>query len=111
MYVHISICMHKIGLSLGSLGHAIFLVFEMPHKRALIQMGTCAAAVAFHFPFILFLFFFFFVFFEASVNFAPISAAAAVDVDMYVAMWMRGCPHHRSHTDANTHTSANTCCW
>jgi len=54
---------------------------------------------------------FFFVFFEASVNFAPISAAAAVDVDMYVAMWMRGCPHHRSHTDANTHTSANTCCW
>jgi len=32
---------------------------------------------------------FFFVFFEASVNFAPISAAAAVDVDMYVAMWMR----------------------
>lgn len=63
MYVHISICMHKIGLSLGSLGHAIFLVFEMPHKRALIQMGTCAAAVAFHFPFILFLFFFFFCIF------------------------------------------------
>nr|DAA04245.1 TPA_inf: HDC14891 [Drosophila melanogaster] len=26
---------------------------------------------------------------KASVNFAPISAAAAVDVDMYVAMWMR----------------------
>lgn len=33
--------------------------------------------------------FFSFFFFEASVNFAPISAAAAVDVDMYVAMWMR----------------------
>lgn len=62
MYVHISICMHKIGLSVGSLGHAISLVFEMPHKRALIQMGTCAAAVAFHFPFILFLFFFFCIF-------------------------------------------------